>query len=109
MWSEAKDLKANSEISPYCTTRTGPNDGFEWEYKAKSFTLAKRGICSYPENLGHVLTIVDEDEDEDEDDVPTLTLHVPHPADFHPLHKRREFLLDNGQRVIVASRDAEES
>jgi len=56
-----------------------------------------------------VLTIVDEDEDEDEDDVPALTLHVPHPADFHPLHERREFLLDNGQRVIVASRDAEES
>jgi hypothetical protein len=41
--------------------------------------------------------------------MPELTLHVPHPADFHPMHERREFLLDNGQRVIVASRDAAKS
>jgi hypothetical protein len=54
-----------------------------------------------------VLTSVDEDHDEDL--VQTPTLHVPHPVDFHPLHERREFLLDNGERAIVASRDATKS
>jgi hypothetical protein len=35
--------------------------------------------------------------------------HEPDAAEFFPLHQRREFLLDNGQRVIVASRDMEKS
>lgn len=34
-----------------------------------------------------------------------LQPHVPDPADFFPLHLRREFLLDNGERVLLASRD----
>jgi hypothetical protein len=35
--------------------------------------------------------------------------HIPSPEDFYPLYLRREFLLDNGQRVIVASRDMEKN
>jgi hypothetical protein len=65
------------------------------------------GVLWQPVNTG----VGEEDsaEEEGEEDVPGLTLHVPDPADFHPPHERREFLLDNGERVIVASRDAEKS
>jgi hypothetical protein len=64
------------------------------------------GLFWQPVNPG-----VEEQEDpkEGEEGVPGLTLHVPDPADFHPLHERREFLLDNGERVIVASRNAAKS
>jgi hypothetical protein len=54
MWSETNDSEANSGMSPYCTSRAGPNDGFEWEYKAKVYNLAKRGIRSQLEHMGHV-------------------------------------------------------
>jgi hypothetical protein len=46
---------------------------------------------------------------EEEEGVPGLTLHVRNPAGFHPPHERREFLLDNGDKVIVAPRDATKS
>jgi hypothetical protein len=64
------------------------------------------GLLWQPVNPG-----VEEEEDpkEGEEGVPGLTLRVPNPADFHPLHERREFLLDNGERVIVASRNAAKS
>ncbi|OQN97869.1 hypothetical protein B0A48_16180 [Cryoendolithus antarcticus] len=67
--------------SPFCTSQAGPNDGFQWTYSGGTYINAKR------------------------DTVPILEPHVPDPADFFPLHLRREFLLTNGMRVIVASRD----
>jgi hypothetical protein len=83
---------------------TGTKENTE---EGSAFNVAKRGNCSYPERPGH--TLIGIGEGEDEDDMPQLTLHVPNPADFHPPHLRREFLLDNGKRVILASRDATRS
>jgi hypothetical protein len=84
--------------------RTGTKKNTE---EGNTFNVAKRGNCSYLERPGH--TLISVGEGENEDDMPQLTLHVPDPADFHPPHKRREFLLDNGKRVILASRDATKS
>jgi hypothetical protein len=36
-------------------------------------------------------------------------LHVPDPKDFFPPELRREFLLDNGQRILLGSRDLEKN
>jgi hypothetical protein len=37
------------------------------------------------------------------------SLHVPDPKDFFPPELRREFLLDNGQRILLGSRDLEKN
>jgi hypothetical protein len=79
--------------------RTGTKENTE---EGSAFNLAKRGNCSYLERPGHTLISVGEGEDED---MPQSTLHVPDPADFHPPHKRRELLLENGQRIITESWD----
>ena len=39
----------------------------------------------------------------------SLVLHEPDPAIFHPLEERREFLLDNGKRVMLLSRETNTS
>jgi hypothetical protein len=36
-------------------------------------------------------------------------LHVPDPKDYFPPELRREFLLDNGQRILLGSRDLEKN
>ncbi|KAK4565368.1 hypothetical protein LTR86_003985 [Recurvomyces mirabilis] len=75
--------------TPYCLARAqqgplGPNDGFEWRIAGGAWILARdgRNATLYAHNG-------------------TLERHTPDPSLYVPQHKRRELLLDNGERILV--------
>ncbi|PKY06704.1 hypothetical protein P168DRAFT_280092 [Aspergillus campestris IBT 28561] len=72
--------------TPYCLNGGGANDGYQYSYKGRGkYELASR----------------DFDSTEDSE----LALHEPDPADFFEPHLRREFLLEDGSRTVLSSRD----
>jgi hypothetical protein len=72
--------------TPYCLDGGGANDGFEYSYQGNgNYQLANRDLNAT------------------EDD--GWALHEPDPADYFPPHLRREFLLSDGSRTIVSSRN----
>ncbi|KAK4502608.1 hypothetical protein PRZ48_006034 [Zasmidium cellare] len=93
-----------SKDTPYCLDEGGANDGFEYRKKNGNYIQAKRGkldLCCtdrIPSNLH-----------QDEEGNVYHERHVPDPAVYFPLDKRREFLLDNGETGLLMSRDLETS
>ncbi|KAH7563853.1 hypothetical protein BM1_00900 [Bipolaris maydis] len=72
--------------TPYCLDGGGANDGFEYSYQGNgNYQLANRDLNA-TEDGG-------------------WGLHEPDPADYFPPHLRREFLLADGSRTIVSSRN----
>ncbi|PLB41029.1 deoxyribonuclease NucA/NucB-domain-containing protein [Aspergillus candidus] len=72
--------------SPYCLNGNSANDGYQYSFKGGGkYDLASRDF-------------------DDIEDSP-LGLHEPDPADFFHPHLRREFLLEDGSRTVLSSRD----
>ncbi|KEQ90625.1 hypothetical protein AUEXF2481DRAFT_83841 [Aureobasidium subglaciale EXF-2481] len=75
----------NSGQTPFCQDGGGANDEFEYTFVGGQFQLACRDINSTQDDK--------------------WVLHKSDAADFFPPHLRREFLLEDGSRTVLPTRD----
>ncbi|KAI5205236.1 hypothetical protein E4T38_04292 [Aureobasidium subglaciale] len=93
----------NSGQTPFCQDGGGANDEFEYTFVGGQFQLACRGgnisYLSSPELKLTRFTDINSTQDD------KWVLHKSDAADFFPPHLRREFLLEDGSRTVLPTRD----